>query len=112
MEFALGDASSMWCADMPHDQPRQIYDQSPRRTAKPKRPASSLGLGGGIEGFTSQPLTTTQAPKSTECLNLTTTLQNEGKMYIFVIYTLRLVTKQILRVFWRLWKNCVLCLGG
>jgi hypothetical protein len=58
-----------------------------------------------IEGFTGQPLTTTQPPKTTKTTkssNLTTkTAQNEEKEYIFVIYALTLITEQILRVFWK-----------
>jgi hypothetical protein len=55
-----------------------------------------------LEGFTGQPLTTTQPPKTTKSSNLTTkTPQNEEKEYIFVIYALTLITEQILRVFWK-----------
>lgn len=50
---------------------------------------------------------TAQLPKITKSSNLTTkTPQNEEKEYIFVIYALGISTAQILRGFWKLWKNC------
>jgi len=55
---------------------------------------------------------TAQLPKITKSSNLTTkTPQNEEKEYIFAIYALGISTAQILRGFWKLWKNCAFMLG-
>jgi hypothetical protein len=56
---------------------------------------------------------TTEPPQITKSSNLTTkTPQNEGKEYIFVIFALRLVTEQILRVSGDFEKIVLFCLGG
>jgi hypothetical protein len=64
------------------------------------QPEVLLLAGRGVRRVHRPTAHTTQPPKITKNLNLTTkTPQNEEKEYIFVIYALRLATKYILRIF-------------